>query len=323
MNRLCWAILAFVALAGWGLAMAFKPPGPKDRIGAIGSTDGLAPELLRAFAPDPKFFEPIPAPGPGPKDWLANHPEEGQTFDQFVHSKPNRPQGPRKILYLQPLGEFDKDKAPPLEQLRTFTAAYFMVEVKILEPLDVFKTRITTRKNQHTGKRQLLTSDLRATLAKRLPDDAFAVLGLTMEDLYPDPKWNYVFGEASLKERVGVYSFARYDPSFFGEEPGPDVKTTLLRRSCAVLAHETGHMFGIQHCIYYRCLMNGSNNLEETDGQPLHLCPVDLRKLQWNTGFDLLERDKKLLAFTKETGLVDEAAWLTRRIEVIGGNPGK
>jgi archaemetzincin len=33
-----------------------------------------------------------------------------------------------------------------------------------------------------------------------------------MEDLYPEPSWNFVFGQASLNERVGVYSFARYGP---------------------------------------------------------------------------------------------------------------
>lgn len=32
-------------------------------------------------------------------------------------------------------------------------------------------------------------------------------------------------------------------------------------------------------CIWYRCLMNGSNHLGEADARPLHLCPVDLRKL--------------------------------------------
>jgi hypothetical protein len=28
--------------------------------------------------------------------------------------------------------------------------------------------------------------------------------------------FNFVFGQASLNDRVGVYSFARYDPAFYG-----------------------------------------------------------------------------------------------------------
>jgi len=95
-----------------------------------------------------------------------------------------------------------------------------------------------------------------------------------MTDLYPEPSWNFVFGQASLRERVGVYSFARYDSAFYGEARDRDYETLLLRRSCKVLAHETGHMFGLAHCIYFNCLMNGSNHLAESDRRPLHLCPV-------------------------------------------------
>jgi bacterioferritin len=37
-----------------------------------------------------------------------------------------------------------------------------------------------------------------------------------------------------------------------------------LRRSCKVLAHEIGHMFGLSHCVFFHCLMNGSNSLAES-----------------------------------------------------------
>jgi archaemetzincin len=57
-----------------------------------------------------------------------------------------------------------------------------------------------------------------------------------------------------------------------------------------VLEHETGHMVGLAHCIYFNCLMNGSNHLAESDRRPLHLCPVCLRKLQWSIGFDVVAR---------------------------------
>jgi len=29
------------------------------------------------------------------------------------------------------------------------------------------------------------------------------------------------------------------------------------------MAHELGHMFGLTHCVYYNCLMNGSMNGKE------------------------------------------------------------
>jgi archaemetzincin len=163
----------------------------------------------------------------------------------------------------------------------------------------------------------LLTGDILSLLRTRFPDDAFALLGITMTDLYPDPKWNFVFGEASLQDGVGVYSFARYDPRFYGDAPGADFGNLILRRSSKVLAHETGHMFGMEHCIWYRCVMNGSNHLEESDARPLHLCPVELRKLQWSIGFDVVERYRRLRDFDRQAGFLDEAVWLDKRIHLL------
>jgi hypothetical protein len=54
-----------------------------------------------------------------------------------------------------------------------------------------------------------LTSDVLTLLKNELPADAFCMLALTMEDLYPEPSWNFVFGQASPQERVGIFSFAR------------------------------------------------------------------------------------------------------------------
>jgi archaemetzincin len=305
------SLLASVVLL-LGAVMQFKAPGEKERLAAIGPTGGLSETLRRALTPG-EDFEPVPEPGA--HDWLANHPEPGQTFEQFVRSNPHKPDKGRSKLYLQPLGEFAIDRAPPLEKLRRFAAAFFMMDVEVLPALDISQARITTRRNPYTGNTQLLTGDILRLLQRKLPDDAFALLGVTMVDLYPDESWNFVFGQASLRHRVGVYSFARYDPQFYGDQAGNDRQRLMLRRSCKVLAHETMHMFGVKHCIYFRCVMNGSNHLAESDARPLHLCPVDLRKLQHSVGFDVIERYRRLHAFCKEVGFDDEAQWLTKRLE--------
>jgi archaemetzincin len=138
-----------------------------------------------------------------------------------------------------------------------------------------------------------------------------------MEDLYPEPSWNFVFGQASLHDRVGVYSFARYDPAFYGEARTSGYELLLLRRSCKVLAHETGHMFGLTHCTFFNCLMNGSNHLAESDRRPLHLCPVCLRKLQWSIGFDVFARYTALEASDRAAGFTDEADWLKGQVQKI------
>jgi len=155
--------------------------------------------------------------------------------------------------------------------------------VKMLAPVTF--ERLVSRTNRMTKRRQILTGDILSLFKTRLPSDAFCLLSITMEDLYPEPSWNFVFGEAAPRERVGVYSFARYDPAFFRQPRDANYRALLLRRSAKVLAHETAHMFGLRHCIYFHCVMNGSNHLEESDARPMHLCPVCLRKLQFSIGF--------------------------------------
>jgi len=76
-------------------------------------------------------------------------------------------------------------------------------------------------------------------------------------------------------------------------------------------------MFGLAHCIYFNCLMNGSNHLAESDRRPLHLCPVCLRKLQWSIGFDVVARYGALERVTREDGFTDEADWLGRGIKTL------
>jgi len=213
----------------------------------------------------------------------------------------------------------DLQEDPSNHNLLPFEFSFFRMEVTVLPALDLPPARITSRRNPRTGQVQLLTGDILNLLERRLSEDAFALLGMTMTDLYPDPNWNFVFGQASPRGRVGVFSFYRYDPRFSGRVASADSRHLMLRRSCKVLAHETGHLFGINHCIWYRCLINGSNHLDESDARPLHLCPVDLRKLQWSVGFDVVERYGQLRDFCRQEGFDDEARWMEKRIQIIEG----
>lgn len=290
--------------------MSFRPPSKEEVWQAIGPLDGLPEDLRQAFLPNGDF-EPISVPGPN--DWLAVHDEPGQTFLDFVKSRPNRPDARRNTIHLQPLEDFQKSNAPPIDKLVQLTKAFFAMNVEVLPPLATSSRRITTRINPYTHQEQLLTRDILRLLAENLPENAFCVVAITMRDLYPGPSWNFVFGEASLRDRVGVYSFARYDPQLYGINSS-NRDCLILRRSCKVLAHETCHMFGIQHCIYFNCLMNGSNDLEESDRRPLHLCPVDLRKLHYSIGFDIKRRYRNLLEFFKAVHFDDEAQWLSKRL---------
>ncbi len=85
--------------------------------------------------------------------------------------------------------------------------------------------------------------------------------------------------------------------------------------------HETAHAFSLDHCTEYECVMNGSNSLEELNGQFGELCPVCLRKLAWNIGFDPELRYAKLRELYRREGAEDLARWLERRIAQLG--PGR
>jgi archaemetzincin len=297
--------------------MRFTPPTLGQQIAAIASTCGL-PEVLRRALDPGEEFQPLAEPGPS--DWLANHPERGQTFEQFVSADPIRPLAQHRVLYLQPLGNFEDSEGPSLDCLRRFTTEFFEMDVRVLPALDLAQFQITSRRNPWTGQVQRLTTDILSLLVRLLPADAFILLGVTMTDLYPDESWNFVFGEAAPRDRVGVYSLCRYDPRFYGQGPAAESHKLILRRSCKVLAHEMGHLFGVEHCIWYRCLMNGSDHLAEADARPLHLCPVDLHKLQWSIGFDVLERYRRLKDFTSWPDLAMKPAGWKSGLLVLQGS---
>lgn len=139
-----------------------------------------------------------------------------------------------------------------------------------------------------------------------------------MTDLYPEPKWNFVFGQGSFKDRVGVYSFARYLPQDGGTDTTNSAESLLLLRSCKILAHETGHMFGIKHCVHYHCLMNGTGGLAETDAAPIHYCPVCLRKLHSAKPFNVARRYRKLQELSDEFGWETQEQWLSGRVDSLG-----
>ncbi|HUQ01923.1 MAG TPA: archaemetzincin [Kofleriaceae bacterium] len=323
-DRLRLVVVALAALSATAMSACHekaarrKPqdagPPVEARVAAIGTVAKLSPELQRAFDPAVDFEPPL---APGEDDWLAAHPEPGQTYDQFVASDPNKPDAERRILYLLPLGRIDGDGAPALEPLVAVIHAFYGLEVKMLPAVTLEDVKPTTRVNDYTEKRQLLAPDVLHWMSWNVPKDAYGVVAITMEDLYPDPEWNFVFGQASLKERVGVQSFARYDPAFFGEARPSGWQALVLRRASWTMVHEIGHMFGLQHCVHYRCIMGGSNNQDESDRAPLHVCPVCAHKLWWALRYDAAAREDALATALRAAGFADEAAWSERRARWI------
>ena len=60
-----------------------------------------------------------------------------------------------------------------------------------------------------------------------------------------------------------------------------DVKSTFLFRLCCTVSHELGHCFGLDHCMYKACMMQGTASVAEDMRQPPYLCPVCKAKVAW------------------------------------------
>ncbi len=291
----CTRLLAYLLLLAGGLAA--QVPSVKDMEAMIVT---LRP-LHRRLGP--------PAPG----DWLATHRESGQSFRQYRASEPPLPRPPRSKVYVQPIGDFTEAQQRILDKTVEGMAIYLGLPVVCQKPLPA--TEIppeALRRAPSTGRVQFLAPHiLDEILLPTLPADAAARIGLTATDLWAGAGWNFVFGQASLEERVGVWSLARLgDPG-----GGPEVFRTCLRRALATAVHETCHMFGFLHCTAFECLMCGSNSLDEGDRLPFWLCPPCLAKLCWAAQVDPLHHLRTLQEYCAKEGLYSEAKFLARSSE--------
>ena len=254
-------------------------------------------DLLRA---DIKKIEPFfKLMGiPGQHDWLWTYKEPGQTFEEYIASSPTLPANERKVIYVQPVGRFNKQQSRIIKTTSEYMQAFFGLSVKMLEvrPRLPKLREPDQRTIDYPPHRQLRSGHfLEKVLPPLLPNDAAALIAFTDEDLYPDASMYFVFGQASLENRVGVWSLFRLDD-------GADFDA-FLKRTMKIAVHETGHMFSMRHCTKYECVMSGTNHLAETDRRPIDACPECMAKIAWMTKQTSLARYKRLAQFADRNGL--------------------
>lgn len=233
---------------------------------------------------------------PQPGEWLFVHKEKGQLFEQYTGSDPVRPTAIAKKIYLQPLGTFTDEQLDVIQYTSDYLRIFFDLEVVILPTQSDNMVPDSVRRNLGTNAEQLLTISILDYLQKNIPKDGLVIMAVTSKDLYPHPSYNFVFGQARTKERVGVSSIYRYST----EPIDKSNYSICLERLMKTSSHEITHMLSCQHCTYGVCVMNGSNSLSESDMRPNRLCSECHKKLQWNLGFDVKKRLENLeLYFSK------------------------
>lgn len=294
----------------------FCRPSPAQEAAALGRCDNVWGELFRADLPA--------IPKPRGEDWLCVREERGQSVASFqrlscratLHSK-------YRTLFLQPMGAWAAEPgdvaSPCMEAVVDYVRAFFPgLQVEQLQPLELADDPPPGREHPDAaqGHPQLLTQDVYAALRKvrgrrDVARTAVAVLGVTGADLCPGEDWDHVCGEALPMDTVAVVSWyrqCRWDPELaeVGQAPPSDL---ILRRMVCTTCHEVCHMFGLQHCIYRHCLMNGTNHQVESDARPTFLCPICLRKLYLALNGSIAEQ-----ATDDET-----RKWLTARYVALEG----
>jgi archaemetzincin len=285
---------------------------------ALAAVAPVLAHAAKAAAPDPlspaiarvrPLFKPKSAPQPG--DWLAEHKEAGQTYAQFRGATLAPAADRYSTLRVVPIGPLTTGQRQVLDIVVDFLKPFFGLPL-VLDPAVPLESipEDAQRVQYFEGPNQLLTTYLlnSVLMKRRQPQDA-AVLGITASDLWPGAGWNFVFGQASLKERVGVWSMARNGDA----DDRPAMRKICAMRTVMTATHETGHMFGIRHCIAYECGMNGSNHSDERDRQPLEFCPECQPKLWWTLKLDPLARSRALEAVARRHGFDNVAADLARQ----------
>eukprot|EP00746_Dinoflagellata_sp_MGD_P148046 gnl/MRDRNA2_/MRDRNA2_80322_c0_seq1.p1 gnl/MRDRNA2_/MRDRNA2_80322_c0~~gnl/MRDRNA2_/MRDRNA2_80322_c0_seq1.p1 ORF type:complete len:698 (-),score=69.35 gnl/MRDRNA2_/MRDRNA2_80322_c0_seq1:1-2094(-) len=284
--------------------IAFRVPEASERKAAIGCLRGLPYTLTRCLDLSEAWFEPIAVPGIS--DWLSEHPETMQTFDTFkaaheLHRDAIGPNEERKCVHILPLGPLDSDL---LQKAVQVCAAFFWpLRVALLRPREVPKAA--------DCQGVLKSEAILQWMAQSLRRDSVCTIALTSASLTISA--TQTFGASDWSMRVGVFTLAPYvhpeDVAVGSRLP--------IERTVKLLTHEVLHTFGILHCCYFQCLMNGSNNLEEMDNKPPFLCAMCLRKLYLCTGLEPLQRYSRLAHAWHLVGFEDIARWYHLRVQLV------
>lgn len=106
-------------------------------------------------------------------------------------------------------------------------------------------------------------------LFRRAPEDAVGLVGITNADLFDTRHGRFVFGLASLIDRVAVVSLARYRGSWWGQSLDP---RRFRDRYYKVVVHEVGHTLGLRHCERQVCAMRDDADIHALDASPRRFC---------------------------------------------------
>lgn len=162
--------------------------------------------------------------------------------------------------YVRPLGDVDAQHAELACQTVRET---FHLRCVVLRPRPLPRRAFVAARNQYDA------DALINLLFRDLPTDGVGLIGLTNGDLFDAARPRFVFGLASLVDRVGVVSMARFRETWWGNDADP---LRFRERLYKVLVHEIAHTLGLEHCPSARCTMRHDRTLADLDASPRRFC---------------------------------------------------
>ena len=176
-----------------------------------------------------------------------------------------------------------------MSDLVAFVEAFYQLTVLVVGPVDASSW---PRKGDQLRASDALELAVRCVRENRQASRrVIATLAITNYDLVAKDL-NFVYGFASAFQGGAIVSMHRFSDF---DVPPVDMKRAVFCRLYKVVCHELGHLFGLRHCIAFRCLMNGVNHADELDNlQRIIECPVCTKKLTHGVGWDLARRYDQL-----------------------------
>jgi predicted Zn-dependent protease len=210
-----------------------------------------------------------------------------QTFVEFVAMPDRREYGiyGSEILLVSMMTHKAKNKKKIMKQCLTwFSAFFYPVKVTILQ-------KDLPQEVQNCAVDYL---SLLEQLEVLQDGTVMAVIGITNLDIC----------DVEADETDALYGRATGDGSGIMSLYHFNASANRVFLSTAV--HECLHVFGLDHCDYFECVMNPHCDAEKPGSVYLLLCPICLSKLKYCLKFDSAKRYSKMIDACRKLSLEDD-----------------
>jgi len=311
---------------------------------AMGSLAGESWRLRQALVwPTEAFKLRSLQSKPGmPPPTLWDSFQKTQTYDNFKRALPFRPNSTNNTIEFVVVGDQKK-----LDDCLHIDALLLHLEAFIGFPVHLRASPLSLGPKAHPrqatdGKEQFGAHYILAELRSTADPRSVCTIGLTTVDLYPPSTYEFVTGITDASQRVAIYSVARYfwqgskkaevtrrDSSMEMDADVAEKREAMptgewrkeLMTQCLIktLCREVLKLCHMEECHLVECLLNPfpGGPPEAIKKLPLSLCCICLRKLQWLTQADLLDRYAGLPAVLGDR-FMEETVWIWQRMVQVG-----